>query len=498
MEWIVNKDNMWFLNLLVLVLTFLSIGYSLSQSQDTETIKGYAPSYVGQEVKIALVEDYFSLKDSVIGSAVVQQDSSFTIDFKVSETQKMIVYAGKNRSYMYVQPHGSYTVYLPEKDKFEPYRPNGNQIELTFLDLDTLDINYKILQFQRWLDEFVSDIYLLKSIKPIEFAKKMESFKHTVDERYKISDTLIRTADNPTQYFKVFVRYTIASLDNIQTASERNRYEKHDFYIKYFPVAYRNDAYMEYLSNFYDKMLPRFSMEVSNRYYLGLLKSSPTLIMRALGQEYTLLNLRIREMIMIKSLSEAYYTQNKFPQQNILVVLDSVSKHSLFEANAIIARNMLNRLTQVVPGGKAPFFHAINAQQDSVTSDDFKGKYLYIQFVDPSSNKSMLEIKPLIKLYENYKNEIEFITVIQSDLKDSSGTFLNLIPWKKYWITQQNTMLSDYKIETFPSYVLIDNSGYIVSAPALGPLPNGQYETIEKTFFYIKKYSDELLNERNR
>jgi hypothetical protein len=59
-------------------------------------------------------------------------------------------------------------------------------------------------------------------------------------------------------------------------------------------------------------------------------------------------------------------------------------------------------------------------------------------------------------------------------------------------------MLSDYKIETFPSYVLIDNSGYIVSAPALGPLPNGQYETIEKTFFYIKKYSDELLNERNR
>ena len=125
-------------------------------------------------------------------------------------------------------------------------------------------------------------------------------------------------------------------------------------------------------------------------------------------------------------------------------------------------------------------------------------KIIFIKYKDNKLNNFVIQLSKIKNNNVNGQNEIEFITVIQSDLKDSSGTFLNLIPWKKYWISQHNTMLSDYKIETFPSYVLIDNSGYIVSAPALGPLPNGQYETIEKTFFYIKKYSDELLNERNR
>jgi hypothetical protein len=50
---------------------------------------------------------------------------------------------------MYIQPNATYDIYVPEKDPYEASRPNGNKIELSFFGLDSTDINYKILKFQR-------------------------------------------------------------------------------------------------------------------------------------------------------------------------------------------------------------------------------------------------------------------------------------------------------------------------------------------------------------
>ena len=57
----------------------------------------------------------------------------------------------------------------------------------------------------------------------------------------------------------------------------------------------------------------------------------------------------------------------------------------------------------------------------------------------------------------------------------------------KYSLSNSNSIWNNYQIESFPHYTLIDATGYIVSNPALGPTPNGQYETIDKTFFHIQK-----------
>jgi hypothetical protein len=43
---------------------------------------------------------------------------------------------------------------------------------------------------------------------------------------------------------------------------------------------------------------------------------------------------------------------------------------------------------------------------------------------------------------------------------------------------------------------LVDAQGYIVSAPALSPRPNNEYDTIERNFFEIKKILDRLKKER--
>jgi hypothetical protein len=280
----------------------------------------------------------------------------------------------------------------------------------------------------------------------------------------------------------------MASLENIQHAAERNRYEKHDFYIKFSPVAYRNDAYMNYIRDFYQNLMPRLSNKTNEQVYDGILHSSPTMIMNALGTEYTLINVRIREMIMAKALSEVYHSGD-YPQTNILTILDSVENHSLFEANGLIAKNLKDRLTELVPGGKAPNLFLSDGSGTNKTLMDYKGKHLYIHFFDPSSLENRKDLGLLKEMYKRYNNYVQFVTVYPNDktVDEESAKELESITWDVYGLSDENSIWKNYRVKTFPQYVLIDAAGYIVQSPALAPTPNGQYQTIDLTFYNIQQ-----------
>ncbi|MEY4602786.1 MAG: hypothetical protein RIT43_78 [Bacteroidota bacterium] len=483
---------MKFLGYIFLFILFFRTA-TFAQADKYVTVTGYAPKYIGKTIRISEIVDFLSMKESTLASATVKADSTFTLSFELKETQKAVVHADKNNSFLYLQPGGKYTIYLPEKDKYDPLRPNGSSIEVTFLDLDTNDINFKILQFQRWSDEWIGNYFYLKNVKPLEFSTKLDEFKTAVEKFYHLSDTTQSAINEAQTYFNTFVRFSIASLDNIQHAADRNRYEKHDFYLKFSPVFYRNDAYMGYLNSFYEKMIPRLSKETNNKVYLGLLKSSPTLIMKALGNEYTLINMRIREIVMIKALSEIYYS-NDYPQTNILAVLDSVSNHSLFNANAVLARNMMERLTELTIGGKAPDLVLHSDQGEVITLSALPKKHIYLHFYDPTSQKSAEELVLLRKLHETYKEDVTFISVYPDKEYSKSVTDaqINSLPWIRCRARDDNPIWKNYKIATYPTYVLLDGFGYVVAAPALTPLPDGQYQTIDKTFYYIQKANKEM------
>lgn len=465
---------------LFLSFFLLLINMSIFGQTNLVTIKGFAPAFVGKKIQVEEIEDYISQKTTTIASSTVENDSTFSMSFNIAETQRVLVKIENNRSFMYVQPKGQYSILFPQKDPRQPFRPAGNQVELTFFDLDSTDINYRILGFNRWMDNFLALNYADAYKNPVRFNHKVDSFK-TVVENYYVQDT--------GKYIFDYVRFTIANtIDNIQQAGNRNRYEKHDFYIKHQKVLYQNDAYMDYFIKFYSSMMSIIPMEVNNRVYLGLLKSSPSLIMNALGLEYTLINRRIREMVMIKMLSELYYSPD-YPQTNIITVLDSVKNNALFSANKIIAANVVDRLTEVVNGGKAPDFVVKNQQGDLKGLSDYRGKYLYIHFYNPMDENNQKEIPLLQNLYEKYSPEISFITICkESDVANSKDDkTLKSIKWDVAVIPNEYSIFSYYKITTFPQYVLIDPFSYIVQAPALGPQPNSTYKTIEKVFFDIQR-----------
>lgn len=463
----------------LLVLLIFSV-FSGIHAQKLTEITGFAPAFVGKEIEVCQISDFITLREERIASSTVKPDSTFSLVFNLDETRKLVLKADNNKGNIFANPGAKYEIFFPEKNKYDVYNPSGNFVELSFLNLDKKDINYKILEFNRWNDEFIARYYTKHNADSRYFVARLDTFKMAV-EKYYSADTL----DN---YFAYHRRFSIAKLDDLRFIGSRNQYEKYDFYIRSTPVYYQNEAYCQYINHFYEKLLPRIHAEINNRIYLGILKSSPSAIYNAMSKEYTLQhNYKLREMVMLKTLSDCFYEKD-YPQTNILTILDSVSKFGLFPENRAIAQNIYFRLTELTSGAKAPDFLLKDGTKD-LTLQNFRKKYLYLFFVDPTSLENTKQLNLLKPIYERYKDIIQFVMVYK-DKPESNidlAKLKNEYPWTVVAGKESNSVFKNYNVVNYPYYVLIDAYGYVVNAPALGPIPNGVYETIDRTFFMIQK-----------
>lgn len=466
-------------NFLLYILLFVSFNSLASQQV---RIEGFVPGYIGQEVFAYTIDDYLSLeKTKVASTRVSEADSIFILQFDCDHTQKLILQLGKNRTQMYVQPGGKYDIYVYPKDKYAPFRPEGNEVQMTFFGLEESDINYKILTFEKWNFDFLSVYYRKTSNSPTTFVSALDTFKINVENYYK-SDT--------SRFFKIYVKYAIAGLDDLSFKGSLSRKGKYDLYMKYNTVEYGNERYMEYFKTFYDKYDTQLRNETNKDFYKAVINASPKMAMLALGGDHYLQNIRVRELVLIKMLSDIFYSPD-YPQTNIMTMLDSISENSFFAANGPIAKNLIKRLTTLVPGGKAPEFY-ITTGDETISLKDFEGKHLYIQFANADSKTSVMDMELLKPIYDRYGGDVTFFTVLVGSSQEEAVEFKKSksIPWKVIAIDDNHDFVTRYKAVTKPYYVLIDQIGYVVAAPAPTPRPDGEYDTVDKMFYGIRKMKE--------
>jgi peroxiredoxin len=166
----------------------------------------------------------------------------------------------------------------------------------------------------------------------------------------------------------------------------------------------------------------------------------------------------------------------------------------VFAQNRIVAANVLLRLTELSAGGKAPDFTVLNAEGEPYNLNRYSGKYLYLFFVQGSGVETTRQIELLTPIFQRYSSHVKFLMVIRKDASTDPKAIEALqrsVPWESAAVDERHAIYTNYQVVSTPYYVLIDPTSYVVAAPALGPVPNGQYETIDKTFFYIKKLLEE-------
>lgn len=458
---------------LVILLSVANIAYLQSA-----VLKGYAPDFVGKTVRLFTYQDYVTMTKIQLGEGVVSPlDSSFSIPLKNTSTIKGIIEVDRTEAELYIAPKTSYQVYFTKSK--DPISYKNATSNLLFFGLDSTDINYRILQYHDWFDTFVA--YYERPIAQGQFLTYLDTFKLYAAEAYR---------DIKDVYFITYVRYDIAEMEQSAGGNKSSSARLNTFmnYIQPFPVYFENDRYMKFVLAFFNKDFGDYLPDTEASIMMAIYNSSPTRLMTALRSDMFLSNPELREMIMISKLGRAFYKEYNL-QGNILIILDSISTHAGYNVNATTARNVKDYLTSLETGFPAPRI-ALQKGDEIINLGTFAGKFIYFNFFATWNKRSLAEMKILANLQRKYKEDIVFLSVCTDKERGTFDQFMLENPtynWEIIYVGEDRELMNAYKVKDVPAYYLIDQDGFLFSSPALSPAPSGEYESIDKTFFYIQK-----------
>ena len=466
---------------------------TFSATAETVTLTGLAPAEIGNTAKLLRIQDYISNKTETIAESQVLTDSTFTIIFDETETYEAMLQIGNSYGYIYIQPGGSYKLLYPSVQN-QGKSMRMNNISLIFEELpDTSDANFQILDYNYRLDGFLGNTF--DFIANPEWHQRLENFKSRMAPIYR----------DESDFVKQYITYSVAEIEQIGHMKTDVRKSKSIIFGTYFhekPILYNNVNYMKLFNQFYSKAFAQAPTTLEKRLYKAVMLEQRDTLMHLLEKDNYMKNEQLRELILIKALSEVH-RGGEYPKKNIENILTDIEQNSKYKEHMVIAANVKRKLIKLQRGSLAPELTLKNQFGETVKLSDFKGKYVYLTFYQESFTKAVAEMKIIPQLIERYgdKEHIEIISICFDENEEDMKAFVKEnkdFTWNFLHAGYDEELIELYDIRDFPKYVLLDDKGRILQSTAYAPTPSGNQISIDKTFFEInKRYEWEAIRGGN-
>jgi thiol-disulfide isomerase/thioredoxin len=444
-------------------------------------IKGKVQNDADTTISLLKYSDMITYVDEEIALTRVDKYGSFEISLNIDKPIVAFLEFKKVKGKIYLEPNATYNVLFPEYDRSTMNQNTNFYLKNEMVLLSIKEDDKHILNSLIFKFDSIYNSYIQKNFNNIYRQRS----KALVDSlRYKIKKNI---NDTTNDFFNNYVKYKIAMIEMPAQIKSKRKMAQEYFFDK--AILYDNDAYMQFFNEFYDKY-----WEISNDTKeifdcLNMSDCSVNNILKFMHDTLLLKDDRIKEFVLIKELSD-YSQGNINHKNNILRYLNDLQNQTKIKEHKKIINTIINNLSFLLEGTKAPDIQFYDINNKLIKLSDFSGKYVYIDFIKSSFIPCLTELKLIEKLYNKYKSQIVFITI---DNEKSPSLITNLV--KKYkwkWIFANcyncNKIINDYKIMTYPTYVLIDRDGNIVQYPA--EAPTGYIENI---FYNISKNNRKIF-----
>lgn len=443
-----------------------------------KTYKGFK----GKTVNVIEYKDYITYDFNIIASTTVDTSGVFEFKLNNKNTQQVLLQIEHLIAILYVDVNQEYSVYFPPYSEDGTYRLTRNYTNLIFDSIPLNDINGLILEFDRRFDQFFEDNGGLMGGKI--FKQKIDTLKSNLKEEYK---------DISNIYFLQYMKYTIASLDLISSPENQNvnKLAVYNTYLVNKPVDTKNNSYMLFFNQFYEKELLTPAVPSSGINIKKAINEEASFVAldTLLAKDYFMKNTTIRHLVIINNLYSLF--NNEFYNQfNIITILKELKEASVNPEIKSIAQNVIDNLLKMKVGSKTIDFTLKDVNNEPVSLSDFKGKYVYINFWATWNVDSQAEMALYPDFIEKYGQHVKFISINIDSKKSKFDSYIASHPkykWNMLYYGGNTNLLDDYEVNNIPSYILVDPDGNILQNPADRPSPNGAYVSIDKTFFDINK-----------
>jgi peroxiredoxin len=154
-----------------------------------------------------------------------------------------------------------------------------------------------------------------------------------------------------------------------------------------------------------------------------------------------------------------------------------------------IGASIKQKITRLLSGYAPPAFELMDTEGKAISLDEFKGKYVYLNFCTCQSYACLNEFNSLAVLNTKYAGKLIILTIATDPMDEVLRQFLakNKYDWKFLLYDRQPDVLKEYDIRAFPTYFLIGPDGKLILSPA--PSPS---EDFESRLFDIMKARGDL------
>lgn len=448
------------------ILSF--IVWSVGINAQNLRIEGVGSDIGEKTVRLISVEDNLTgLEKEIARTKIEKDDSCFKFSLTISNTSLMKIRI-ESFDYSFVAQKGA-----SYKMRILPFNFNVNdtlntlfyKIPLPIIIESSTDNN---LNGKIFIIDSIIEKYLVVNNRNILFFGN----KKVVQTLKTIVNSVIDS--NDSQYIKDYAYYSFEQVEYSSRTKNENKIKAELFFDK--PVLYDNIGYMDCFESVYgnyftygnktfsDRTLDRW-FETNN--YFSLIDS--------LGRDTLLRNEVFRELVFLRGMKEAYYSQIYEPFYIIAMVQNFIYQ-TKFSQHKQIANNLLELFAEKsFSGNKSKEFSLKDINNNNITLDKYKGKSLIISFVKLNEPACLRELEMMHGFVDTLSTNFNFLTITCDRSLDALYNFLvnSKVGVKYKWdfahFDNKWDLLESYNVMVFPTFILIDEKGNIVQNPMRNP-----------------------------
>lgn len=444
----------------ILFLVFSLVSTLLfSQSK----ISGKALFAPNRTLRINTYDDLVSYKITNLKTVTIDKNGNFEFELNLHQPTYAFFIINSIHGQLLIEPNKNYKLEF----SVDSIYPNPAEIPATeipmwveILEPKSNNLMTFIVDLEETVENFLtrdnnfSKIYYARSVETLQLLKNNleEKFGHI---------------NNP--YFKTFLRYRFAQVDLIQRSKMTS--ELYNDYFTDIEIYYNNLAYMQFFNEFFTRYIQSANSNIPKEKLYELINETGNYLelLDYLGKDPILVNEMIRELVLIKNLSEMYHVFGT-NQSNIIMFLSKLAETTKFDEHRRIANNTIEFLVKQSVGNIPVAKNLKDLSGNIISIDKYLGKPLYIQFFSVDCADCITEMFAIQKVKKDFEGKIQFISVSMDINTTKLYHFVNRFPqfdWPILSFGNHYEWIEAYDIYGFPAQVLLDAEGKIIQYPAM-------------------------------
>ena len=447
-------------------LIFLFILITLFyQPVSATVIKATNPDYAGKTLIFLKYTDPVTDQSEMVFPLSFDNTGNAKATVNISETTFIFCDFGVYEGMLFAEPGQNIELQLPPvREKTFADQKNPFFKPVTFWFNSNSELTSRIsefdLKFNQLTNQYFNQLYFQQS--------------------KAIYDTVIYRLNNafPDEKEEVFINHKTLKTKMLESDVFRLKAEDmSSFFASVEQNLWTTPAFMELFNKTFGNKLSFDIKDVKgDELRKAIAEKKITFLLNHIKTKYKLSG-NVANLVALKMLHDGFYSGD-FPKSSII----SLTKSERFAQNSdkIIqgfAKDLTKKLEFLLPGSEAPVICLLDIDGNHKCSDENNGKFKYIVFADAEMMVCREQMKYLTDIQKQFQKYLEIILVMRKTDLIEMKMFLvkNEIPGLKL-IDENGKFITQYKVRSFPSCLLLDENHKVVFNEAKAPLDGFQQQ----------------------